>query len=208
MDSSVLLHLAKSKLEKVLALSFDYGSKHNARELALAKSRCQKLGIEQVQVDLGFINSLFESSLLKSGDDVPLGNYNENDMSSTVVPFRNGILLAIASGLAESRGFDSVIFGAHSGDRPVYPDCRPEFVEAFSKASELGASIKVFAPLLSLSKAQIAEIGYSLDLDFENTWTCYIGGEKHCGRCAACLERREALGPMDPTRYEINHQGT
>lgn len=210
MDSSVLLHLAESKLERLLALSFDYGSKHNKRELQMAKLQTKKLGLEHKIVSLDFMDHLFESSLLSSGEEVPEGSYNEKDMSSTVVPFRNGIMLAVAVGLAETKGIDAVLLGAHTGDRPVYPDCREEFIHAFSKASSLGteslgtdnSGVKVYAPFLELSKRGIAELGKSLEVDFKNTWTCYKGREIHCGRCAACLERKEALGDSDPTLYE------
>jgi len=153
-----------------------------------------------------FINDLFSSSLLQTGENIPDGSYNDNDMRSTVVPFRNGIMLSIAAGYAENKGIRKVLIGAHSGDHPVYPDCSPVFIDAMSKASQSGtyANVSIEAPFAAIGKDKIAEIGRSLDFDFSLTWSCYKGGEIHCGICATCIERKIALEftkGLDPTRY-------
>ena len=132
-------------------------------------------------------------------------------MKSTVVPFRNGIMLSIAVGLAESRGLKYVMMANHGGDHTIYPDCRPEFVGAFDEAAQAGtfAGIGLLAPYTHLTKADIAWRGWRLGIDFSETWSCYKGGEKHCGRCGTCVERREALyeaGIVDNTSYEDDRE--
>jgi len=209
MDSAVLL--AKTVREQefgtVLALTFFYGAKHSSREVTCAKLFAQELGVSHTQVDLGEIGRHFSSSLLKGGEPIPEGSYADTNMKSTVVPFRNGIFLAFAVGFAESYRCSTVLIGSHSGDHPVYPDCRLEFTEAFSIAASLGtyAHIQVKAPFAAFSKTDIACLGAELAVDFTNTWTCYQGGKKHCGVCASCRERKEALTKAlgkDPTEYQ------
>ena len=190
-----------------LALSFDYGSKHNAREIPFARLHCQRLGIEHLVIPLGFMSEYFCSSLLQGGEDIPEGHYAEANMKSTVVPFRNGIMLSVAVGMAESRGLKHVMMANHGGDHTIYPDCRPEFVEAFSEAARTGTfpGITLLSPYTHLTKGQIAARGRELGIDYSETWSCYKGGEKHCGRCGTCVERREAMaaaGIADPTDYE------
>ncbi len=208
MDSAVLLAqtVTQYTVSQVHSLTFFYGSKHMDAEIRSAKAFASSLGVEHTVVDLTAIGKYFQSSLLSHGEIIPEGTYATDNMASTVVPFRNGIFLAFAVGFAESKGFDSVFIGSHAGDHPVYPDCRPEFTEAFSKAASFGTAegITVSAPFAKISKADIARIGADLRVDFSQTWTCYNGGEVHCGRCAACHERREALETvlgMDPTTY-------
>lgn len=207
MDSTVLLADAVARYEKVVAMSFDYGSKHNDRELPLARAVCERLGVGHRTIGLPFINELFSSSLLSSGDEVPDGTYDEPTMKSTVVPFRNGIMLSIAAGYAESIGAARVLLGSHAGDHFIYPDCRPEFNSAFSSAVKLGTDGKVSIefPFSSLDKRDIGDLGRKLGVDFSATWTCYKGGEIHCGVCGACDERKYALRNdegLDPTTYE------
>jgi len=190
-----------------LAVTFDYGSNHNAREIECARYHCAQLGIELVEVKMDFIGRLFNSSLLSGADAIPEGNYDDNNMRSTVVPFRNGIMLAAAAGLAESRGLHTVMLANHAGDHAIYPDCRPGFVDAMSRAISEGTydHITIFAPYTTLTKAQIAARGGQLGVDYAHTYSCYKGGERHCGRCGTCRERREALqlaGLPDPTLYE------
>lgn len=128
-------------------------------------------------------------------------------MKSTVVPFRNAIMLSVAVGLAESRGLQSVFIANHAGDHAIYPDCRPEFVEAMGRATEAGTydGIRVLAPYTNITKTDIARRGKELGIDYTETWSCYKGGQKHCGKCGTCTERREALaeaGIEDHTEYE------
>ena len=205
MDSVTLLYDYQERI--ALAVSFDYGSKHNARELPLARLHCQRLGIEHLMIPLSFMDEYFSSSLLKGGTDIPEGHYAESNMKSTVVPFRNGIMLSVAVGLAESRGLKHVMMANHSGDHTIYPDCRPAIVDAFDAAAKAGTfeGISLLSPYTNLSKADIARRGKALGIDYSETWSCYKGGEKHCGRCGTCIERHEAMveaGIDDPTSYE------
>ncbi len=202
LDSTTLLYEYKESI--ALAVSFDYGSKHNEREIAFARLNCEKLGVEHIVIPLEFMQKYFRSSLLKGGEDIPEGSYDDSNMQSTVVPFRNGIMLAIAAGLAESRGLDAIMMANHGGDHAIYPDCRPEFVDAFGKAVEAGTynGVKLLSPYCDITKRDIALRGKALGIDYSLTYSCYKGGEKHCGKCGTCTERKEALEGFDPTEYE------
>ena len=185
MDSVTMLYEFRDRI--ALGLSFDYGSNHNARELPLARMHCRRLGIPHVTIPLDFMSRYFKSSLLEGAAAIPEGDYDEQNMLSTVVPFRNGIMLSIAAGMAESRGLKRV--------------------EAMSAATRAGTwpGIEVWAPYTRLTKAGIARRGKALGLDYAETWSCYKGGERHCGKCGTCRERREALaeaGIADTTPYE------
>lgn len=206
MDSAVLLAHELSRGAAVAALSFDYGSKHNPCELPMAREMCARLGVGHKVVKLPFINELFASSLLQSGEAIPEGTYDADTMKSTVVPFRNGILIAIAVGYAESIGASRVLIGSHSGDHHIYPDCRPEFNTAIDEAARLGTddAVRVTFPFAAMDKREVGDLGRTLGVDFARTWTCYKGGEMHCGVCGACDERKFALRHeqgLDPTRY-------
>lgn len=206
MDSTVLLAHELHNGRRVAALSFNYGSKHNSSELPMATSTCREFGVQHEIVHLSFMDRLFSSSLLQSGEAIPDGAYDSVTMKSTVVPFRNGILIAIAVGYAESLGASRVLLGSHAGDHHIYPDCRPEFNAAISEAAQLGtdAKVDVLFPFAAMDKRAIGDLGRSLAVDFTRTWTCYKGGELHCGTCGACDERKYALRwkeGLDPTRY-------
>ena len=205
MDSVTLLYEKKDEI--ALGISFDYGSNHNHNELPLAALHCQRLGIEHVVVPLGFMHQYFKSSLLESGESIPDGSYDEEHMKSTVVPFRNGVMLAVAAGIAESNGLTKVLIANHGGDHTIYPDCRPEFIAAMDAAVEAGtfARVRVVAPYTNISKADIARRGRALGIDYAETWSCYKGGHVHCGTCGTCVERKEALreaGIEDNTTYQ------
>jgi 7-cyano-7-deazaguanine synthase len=149
----------------------------------------------------------FVSSLLEGGEEIPEGHYADENMKSTVVPFRNGIMLSIAVGIAESNGLKYVMMANHGGDHAIYPDCRPEFVDAFDQAACVGTFVNVHlrSPYTNITKADIACRGKELGIDYSKTWSCYKGGEKHCGKCGTCVERREAFelaGIDDQTLYE------
>lgn len=208
MDSVTALYWAGRRHEVVSALSFDYGSKHNAREIAWAAWHCDRLGgLWHDVVGLPFLNELFCSDLLLSGGAIPEGHYAEATMKKTVVPFRNGIMLAIACGLAESRGAEGVVIAAHSGDHAIYPDCREPFMHGMAAAMREGtyARMELVRPFMEMDKAAIARLGTELGIDYSKTWSCYKGGERHCGVCGTCVERREAFlraGLADPTEYE------
>lgn len=205
MDSVTLLHEYKDII--ALALTFDYGSNHNKREIACAANHCKELGIKHIVIPLEFMGQYFKSSLLSGADAIPEGDYAEENMKSTVVPFRNGIMLAVACGMAESYDLKKVMLANHFGDHSIYPDCRKSFVDAMSLAMKEGTycGVEIFAPYTGISKTDIARYGKSLGIDYSTTYSCYKGGEKHCGKCGTCCERIEALraaGIEDTTVYE------
>ncbi len=205
MDSTTMLYEFQNEI--ALAVTFDYGSLQNAREREFAILHCKRVGIKHLIIPLDFMHRHFKSSLLGSPDDIPEGDYADENMKSTVVPFRNGIMLAIACGLAESNGLRRVMIANHAGDHAIYPDCRPGFVAAMSEAMRNGTyeGVTVFAPYTNLSKTDIARRGAALGLDYTETYSCYKGGEHHCGKCGTCRERRAALhdaGIEDGTIYD------
>ena len=205
MDSITLLYDHKDEI--ALGISFDYGSNHNAREIPFAKMHCERLGIKHITINLDFMHQYFKSSLLDGAEAIPEGHYADDNMKSTVVPFRNGIMLSIAIGIAESNNLDQVFIANHGGDHTIYPDCRPEFINAIDAAATAGTynNVKVVAPYTKITKSDIARIGKKLGIDYTETWSCYKGGEKHCGKCGTCVERKEALaeaGIEDTTIYE------
>ncbi|MBR2167040.1 MAG: 7-cyano-7-deazaguanine synthase QueC [Paludibacteraceae bacterium] len=193
MDSTTMLYEYQDRI--ALALSFHYGSNHNDKELAFAKLHCQRLGIEHIIIPLQFIKEHFNSSLLQGSEAIPEGNYDEQNMKSTVVPFRNGIMLAIAAGMAENRGLQYIMLANHSGDHTIYPDCRPEFVKAMDSAVCAGTwnNVRLLTPYTNISKAEIARHGLQLGINYDETWSCYKGGDKPCGVCGTCREREQAL---------------
>lgn len=178
-----------------LAVNFNYGANHNEREAACARENCRRLGIELIELDLAFMGRYFESSLLNGADAIPEGHYEDETMRSTVVPFRNGIMLSIAAGLAESRGLKAVMLANHGGDHAIYPDCREGFIDAMNRAISEGTydNIELRAPYTKLTKNEICRRGVALGVDYSLTYSCYKGGATHCGRCGTCTERREAL---------------
>ncbi len=203
MDSVTLLYDMQDRI--ALAVSFDYGSRHNARELPFARLHCERLGIRHIVIPLDFMTKYFKSSLLANGEEIPEGHYADDNMMSTVVPFRNGIMLSIAVGIAESNGLKYVMMANHGGDHTIYPDCTPEFVSAFNTAANAGTYVKVslLAPYTNITKADIARRGKALGIDYRETWSCYKGGERHCGKCGTCVERREALAAAGITDIDV-----
>lgn len=212
MDSTVALaiamtHLGPDEKDRVETITFNYGSKHNDRENEAAKKIADHFGVKNTLVKMPFINELFKSDLLKSGGEVPDGHYADPSMKRTVVPFRNGIMLAIAAGFAESIGAKMIVLGNHAGDHAIYPDCRSSFTDPMSVAIREGtyAEIVVSRPFEKSNKTNIARFGADVKAPFALTYSCYKGGEKHCGSCGTCYERREAFrdaGLTDPTQYE------
>ncbi len=206
MDSITLLHERHEEI--ALGISFDYGSNHNSREIPFARMHCQRLGIKHIVIPLDFMSVYFKSSLLDGADAIPEGHYEDANMKSTVVPFRNGIMLSIACGIAESNGLSRVFIANHGGDHAIYPDCRSEFIKAMDAAMSAGtyAHINIEAPYTEITKTDIALIGKTIGLDYTETWSCYKGGNVHCGKCGTCVERQEALrnaGIEDKTEYSI-----
>ncbi len=205
MDSITLLYEYQDRI--ALGISFNYGSKHNDKEIPLARMHCERLGIKHIEIPLHFMEQYFKSSLLIGGEDIPEGHYADDNMKSTVVPFRNGIMLSIAAGLAESNGLKYLMMANHGGDHTIYPDCRPEFVDAMSQAISNGTyeHLQILAPYTNITKTDIARHGARLGINYAETWSCYKGGDCHCGKCGTCVERKEALrdaGIEDTTVYE------
>lgn len=202
LDSVTLMHEYKDRI--ALAVTFDYHSRHAEKEIACARWQCEQLGIPHLVLELGFMDQYFNSSLFaNSSDEIPEGSYAEENMKSTVVPFRNGIMLSIVAGIAESRDLKYLLIANHSGDHAIYPDCRPEFIDSMSQAISHGTYSKtdILAPYTNISKREIALKGKSLGVDYSHTYSCYKGGDKHCGKCGTCVERKEALEGFDPTDY-------
>lgn len=206
MDSFTVLNHALKQGHEVHALSFNYGQRH-VRELNAAASVCDNLNISHKIVDITAINSLIAGSSLTSDIAIPEGHYEAESMQSTVVPNRNMILLSLAIGYAVSIGAEAVYYGAHSGDHAIYPDCRPEFVEKMNDVSLIAnyEPVRIAVPYLLNNKAEILADGLAMGLDYSQTWTCYNGREKACGKCGACMERLEAFAAnqqTDPLPYE------
>ena len=209
MDSVTLSHWLKAQCYDLELVSFDYGQRHR-RELECAKHQAQLLGAEHTIIDISGIRPLLKGSALTDEVAVPHGHYAEESMRLTVVPNRNAIMLSIAWGLACSSGADLLACGVHAGDHHIYPDCRPAFIEELGQALLTGTvghrvdELKLIAPFVNKTKTDIAAIGGKLGVPFEHTWTCYEGGEVHCGKCGSCTERKEAFrdsGVPDPTVY-------
>jgi 7-cyano-7-deazaguanine synthase len=206
MDSFTVMHMARHQGFDVHAVSFDYGQRHN-KELSYARNVTTKHNIPHKIVDISSISQLLSGSSLTSNIDVPEGHYEEDSMKQTVVPNRNMILLSLAVAYAVSIQAQAVYFGAHSGDHAIYPDCRTEFVSAMNDVCKIAnyEPIEVRAPFLEHDKIEILAQGIALGLDYAETWTCYNGREKACGKCGACQERLEAFaqnGVQDPLEYE------
>ena len=206
LDSTTLLWLLRAEGRDVKALLVNYGQRHSI-ELSHAFNVCTDHGIEFDVANLRGISHLIRSGSQSGDDQPPEGHYAEMSMKTTIVPNRNSIMLSIAVGWAVATRCTEVYFAAHGGDHTIYPDCRPEFVDAFNKAMQLAnawSPVEVFAPFLGKSKADIVRLGDDLDVPFAETWSCYIGGDMHCGKCGTCVERKEAfqLADMeDPTTY-------
>lgn len=206
LDSTVLLHHLHAAGHELAALSVNYGQRH-AREIDCARKHCAALGIEHREADLRSLAPLLGgNSLTDHRAAVPHGHYTEATMKATVVPNRNMIMLSVATGWAIARQAEAVAYAAHSGDHAIYPDCRREFADALDAAIQLAdwQKVKLYRPFVDWTKADICRRGAELNVPFADTWSCYEGGEWHCGRCGTCIERREAfyLAEVDdPTPY-------
>ncbi len=208
LDSVILAHKVAKERELTGLVSFNYGQRHS-KELGFAGLCAERLGVPHSVIDIPNVGALLSGSALTDNVDVPDGHYAEETMKITVVPNRNAIMLAIAYGIASAQGAEAVAAAIHGGDHFIYPDCRPGFAKAFEEmqrhALEGMGDISLYTPFIEISKADIAAEGARLNVPFEETWSCYKGGERHCGRCGTCVERREAFhlaGVADPTEYE------
>ena len=207
LDSVSLAYKVAAEEELVGLISFDYGQRH-LKEVEFAKSAAGRLGVPHDLIDMSAIGRHLSGSALTDDVDVPDGHYAEDNMKVTVVPNRNAIMLAIAFGVAAARDADAVAAAVHGGDHFIYPDCRPDFIDAFQamqdKALDGYASVKLYTPFVHVPKSAIVTEGAKHNTPFAETWSCYKGGEVHCGRCGTCVERREAFhiaGVEDPTVY-------
>ena len=199
MDSVTLAYmLHKENHDEIELISFNYGQRHK-KELQFAEMCGDTLGVPWNLVDLQTLTPFLGGSALTDNIDVPDGHYSWDTMKQTVVPNRNAIMLSVATGIAVARGANYVATAVHAGDHTIYPDCRPEFIKTFNIAMKTGnegfaiSGFEVIAPFVMISKADIARIGFGNGVDFRNTWSCYKGGEVHCGTCGTCYERREAI---------------
>jgi len=201
LDSTSALYIHRSEIG--LAVSFNYGSRHNEREIEMAKHNCKKLGIKHIVVDMQTAFTNIASALLGDGD-IPHGHYEDESMKATVVPFRNGIMLSIATGIAESHNLSSVMLGSHKGDNAVYPDCKPDFNYYMSLAMQSGTYNRIIleAPFEDLTKKELAQLGIQCGMDPAFTYSCYEGGEEQCGKCSTCIERLWALGELTDEEVE------
>lgn len=210
LDSVTLAYMLRSVGAELYLLSFDYGQKH-VKELECATRCAADLHCEHTIINLKSLSPVLAGSALTSDDiAVPDGHYTSENMRVTIVPNRNAILLGIAYAAAINQKAGMVAIGVHAGDHAVYPDCRPPFISAFEEMewAATGTRIELTAPFLMLSKADIVLMGHDLHVPFEHTWSCYKGGEKHCGTCGTCVERREAFKlakVIDPTKYGEPH---
>lgn len=206
LDSTTLLYELLNKAKDVCPISFDYGQRH-AREIDMAQKTCEKVGIDHTIVDLSGLGGILGNNALTGKIEVPEGHYEGENMKLTVVPNRNMIMLSVAIGYAINIGANHVYYGAHAGDHAIYPDCRPEFVQAIQNVAELCHydPIHVHAPYLYIRKDEIVALGLDLGVDYALTLTCYKGNEKACGQCGSCVERLEAFEinkAKDPIEYE------
>lgn len=208
LDSVSLAHKVAAEHELAGLLSFDYGQRHR-KELGFAAACAARLEVPHRIIDIREIGRSLSGSALTDDVDVPDGHYAEDTMKVTVVPNRNAIMLAIAFGVAAAQKANAVATAVHGGDHFIYPDCRPGFINAFqtmqNHALDGYADLRLYAPYVNISKADIVADGARRNTPFAQTWSCYKGEERHCGRCGTCVERREAFdlaGIADPTDYE------
>lgn len=208
LDSTTLLYHLRAEGHEVKALSVNYGQRHLARELAAAEAICSRLTVEHRTVNLTGLVELFGGNALTDTEiAVPEGPYAAETIGQTTVRNRNMVLLSVGIAWAATLKFDAVAFGAHGGEHTTYPDCTPSFAEVMDRAARLCDynEIRVLAPFVTWVKADIVRRGAELGVPFDLTWSCYAGGERHCGRCGTCVDRRtafEKVGVTDPTRYD------
>jgi len=208
LDSTTLLYEVRTlfKTPNVSAISFNYGQKHS-KELSMATKTCKYLGIEHIIINIPELGAFSTSSLTSKSIPIPEGHYEEESMKSTVVPNRNMVLISLAASYAISKKAQFLYYGAHSGDHVIYPDCRPQFVNAMGVALNIcdWTPLVLDAPYLKLNKGDIVSKGLKLGVRYDWTWTCYRGEELACGKCGSCIERLEAFeeaGCKDPVKYE------
>lgn len=206
-DSVTLAYRLAAEQSLGALLTFDYGQRHK-KEIDAARLCAERLGVPHLVMDIGHIGRQLSGSALTDDIDVPHGHYSEENMKLTVVPNRNAIMLTIAFGVAAARDLDTVALAVHGGDHFIYPDCRPDFIRLFgemqARALDGVAEVALFAPYVDSDKTEIARDAARFAVPVADTWSCYEGGDIHCGRCGTCVERIEAMtlaGVVDPTPY-------
>lgn len=219
-DSTTCVGIAVSKYgkENVITASLYYGQKHD-KELECARKVAEYYGVRHIEDDISNVMKYAKDvcSLMKGGVAIEHSSYEEqvtkgvNGRVATYVPFRNGLMLSIAAAYADSLfpGEEvEIYYGAHADDAAgsAYADCSPEFAEAMDRAIQLGTygKIRVARPLVHMNKAEVVKTGLNLKVPYELTWSCYEGGEKQCGTCGTCLDRKAAFaanGVEDPVGY-------
>ena len=207
LDSVAMLYIQAKQGHNIHVLSFDYGQRHK-KELDFARTAAYDIGGMWDCVDLSGLTHLIGGSSLTDNIPVPDGHYAEETMKITVVPNRNAIMLSIAYGVAVAEQADAVAIAVHAGDHFIYPDCRPEFTEAFEKMQDKAidgfGNVQLLTPFIKYSKSDIVKEGSLAGTPFSKTWSCYKGEDIHCGTCGTCVERKEAFqlaGIQDPTIY-------
>lgn len=206
-DSATVLAIAKKGCQEIRTFGFYYGSKHNRWELESARNIASHYNVPFTMMDISPVLGNFKSSLLLNQGEIPEGNYNEENMRSTVVPCRNLIFISILAGIADSIGFNEVWIGVHDSDKFIYPDCRIKTIEAMKEAISKGTDerITIVAPLQTMTKGEVIKAGISLRVPYHLTRSCYKDNEIACGKCGTCRERLEAFeqaGEVDPIPYQ------
>lgn len=210
LDSVTLAYQVAAERQLTGLLTFDYGQRHK-KEIEFAALAAKRLNVPHHVLDIAPIGQLLSSALTDPDTHVPEGHYAAETMSATVVPNRNAIMLTVAFGLADSMSADAVAIAVHGGDHFIYPDCRPDFIQAFAAMQALAIgktpAIELFSPYLNISKGDIAKQSVKFNVPIHETWSCYNGGDIHCGRCGTCVERLEAINEaqaVDDTEYADN----
>jgi len=211
MDSSTLAYLAKCEGYDIYALHLNYGQRTEEKERACAKKIAELLGAQDfVEVDVGYFALFGASSLTDPAIAVEGFDPARVHIPNTYVPFRNANLLAIATSYAESKNADAIFIGVQSLDYSGYPDCRPQFIDAFQKVIDLGTKdtthIALNTPFITMTKTEILRLGLALGVPYNYTWSCYRNQDKACGTCGSCHFRKEAFahaGIPDPIEYEV-----
>jgi len=208
MDSTLVAYIMRSRGYEIVALHFNYGQRTVTKELSCFREICEDLGVsEKYEIDLDFFKTIGASALTDHTLTVPTGGI-EPGVPITYVPFRNGIFLSIATAIAEKEGCSAIAIGVVEEDSSGYPDCRESFIDAFTKAANLGTkestNLSIEMPLVRLQKSQIVQEAIKLEAPLHLTWSCYQNEEKGCGVCDSCrlrLRGFERAGAVDPIDY-------
>ncbi|MDR2719945.1 MAG: 7-cyano-7-deazaguanine synthase QueC [Nitrososphaerota archaeon] len=202
-DSAIVAYWAKNQGYQVYPLTFNYGQ-IAVKETLAAQRIAETIDTNTKIIDLSSLKNIFNQTTALVNRNIPL---TSEFTAPIIVPFRNAIFLSVAVAYANTVGADKIFYGAHGSDESCYPDCRREFYEAFEQATRLGTdqNISIYAPYNGKKKADVIKSGAELKVPLEATWSCYLDGEKHCGTCESCVNRKNAFREADitdPTEYE------